>query len=203
MRVLNKTLILDVDDTLLDFNKAFHAWMAEQGYRRRYNVDTYDLAASYGISLDTFRGLLHLFFDDDAGRDIPAVEHAVVALYRFHRAGWNMVAVTACPPILTTVRALNLERRFPNNWSGDNLIERVHCVGWGGSKAEIICDYRDMSRRTIFVEDHLENAEAAVNLGVPTFLIDKPYNQGKTNGYIRVGGWPDILERMLLKECVE
>ena len=50
----------------------------------------------------------------------------------------------------------------------------------------------------IIVEDSLENAINCSKENIKVFLIDRPWNQGKTNGNIkRVQDWEDILDEIL------
>ena len=56
-----------------------------------------------------------------------------------------------------------------------------------------ICAREDLD---IFIEDNLEYAVSCSEKGIKTFLLNKPWNQGESNGVIRVYNWDEILKKI-------
>ena len=163
---MSRTLIVDADQTILDFSSAFHQWMVEQG------IETHDdqiltprnrIHDVYKASLEELALQLVDFSHSEAFERLQPLEHAVEAIRRFQEAEWTIHVVTSCDDHQNSQkrRHTNLAKLFNIQPS------HVHFAGLLGSKTGILSQLPT----GYFVDDSLTHVREAIALGHTGILI--------------------------------
>ncbi len=187
------TLILsDIDNTLLDIDTPFSAWLTARRGITPLGPLTYSKSAKdflgEGGSKRAIDLLLQNWADDgEAFGNLPAFNDAANVIPELADAGCRLVAISACinSAGVHAKRRRNLKRAFGRDFAA------VHCLGLDVAKTNVLSAYAP----AVFVEDNPYQAAHGVALGHKCFLLDRTYNRGvDTPGVHRVASWYDILD---------
>lgn len=146
-----KTIALDCDGVLLDYNTAYSkAWFNVFGERLVLNnprsywpMERLNARRLMGVELEQFRSA----FDLEFWTTIPAVPGALEACERLADQGYNLVCVTALPEKFADARAQNLrDLGFPIT----RVITTGSEIAGGNPKAQAIADLGPVA----FVDDY-------------------------------------------------
>lgn len=185
---MNKLILTDVDETVLDFTTPFESWVQAKGWSISGKMrDVYDLTKLLQTDLETAIGLVGEFHTDAPEFGLLEPEPcAKVVLPRLYERGYRFVAITACvdTPEVRETRLTNLKAAFGFEF------EDCHCVGLRTDKAAVLERYG----RSIWVEDNPKHANDGARLGHRSFLLPQGYNSTAVldSGVIRVQNWHEL-----------
>jgi 5'(3')-deoxyribonucleotidase len=186
-----KTILVDLDDTVLAYSDDFQLWMEERGHfshRRLKNL--YYVEEAFGITQDTAIARIREFEKSDRFGHLRAEPDARIVIADLRRRGFRFVAVTAASCGTTEVRRSNLLKEFGFSWD-------VHCVGLYASKQDILSRFDP----TYWIDDHLKHAGTGADCGHVTFLMDRQHNRSLVDARIhRVDDWFRIRDHILEAE---
>lgn len=184
----DKVIYTDVDLTLLDFNAPFETFARERGYDIPHGatVGQAHLPDCFDIDPADAAKLVQEFFHAPTFGNLPPLEGAMQAVQRLYGAGWEFVAITACPDFVHDRRHRNLIHVFGIEFRD------VLYSGFGGCKKDILSGFTP----SVWVEDNVGHAEIGLELGYDTFLINQRHNLDKATKATRVDTWAEIEERL-------
>lgn len=177
MMPLNRPLIADVDDTVLD-------WMLG-GFRPDFQRRTqtlicpdgspdWDLSGWLGVSFDEMLEHVKAFNTSEAFGQLPALPCAQVILPEIARTGREIHIVTSCARDAVTQkrRRDNLERLF-----GD-IFASITCLDLGESKETPLKTLAEHTGNPgLWVEDNHKNAVIGAEIGHTTFVMRRSHNR--------------------------
>lgn len=192
-----KVIGVDFDDVTVDTNPAMARWhnrVYGTSYTKK-DIYTYDLGKIWNCTPEEVVKRIREFYSSPEHQEIMPLEHAVESLlFLQHKE----------TPIITARRqdyreiTLALAQKhvpflvdqfnFPNTNTSDrlnaHLNKAVACMELGVE---------------VFIEDNLKYALDVALVGIPTFLMDEPWNQTNDlpHNVIRVGHWDEILEEFV------
>lgn len=186
---MNKLILTDVDDTVLEYATPFQDWLASykgitstERLRDRYSVEkSFDVTRERAIELMTE---YTPFMTDQ-----PAEPCAAEVLPRLYRDGWRFVAITACglSEEFRRQRLATLEKAFGFPW------DAIHVVDLRTPKTTYLRRYTP----SIWVEDNLDHAIDGSKLNHNSFLLNRAYNDAEVpKGVTRVRDWHEIAEHL-------
>lgn len=183
---MKKDLILvDVDGVLLEWYSAFADFVYHKGL---YGMGYYSplLREVYNVTEEVIIGHVDDFNTSDAFGELVAYHTAADALKKLKGDGYSFVAITACGsnPVTASLRKKNLTSRF-----GD-IFDDVICVDNNEGKRIHLEHYAH--RAALWVEDHIDNAHMGLDLGIPTVLMGKVYNEREETRAHRAITWDDV-----------
>ena len=83
---LQKTILVDADGVLLDWEYAFSVWMEEHGFVRTEGSQfMYDIGLRYGIDHEQGRKLIKIFNESAAIGFLPPLRDAMYYVKRLHK----------------------------------------------------------------------------------------------------------------------
>ena len=184
-------IAIDIDGVLAQYPESFIAFIEKETGKDFSNIELtthnlYDLLGKE-LGLETMKQLKHKYRNSGEKKFLPIIENSVNATQQLKKKGFTIVLLSARPykqhPRIFADTIYWLKN---NNFMYDAII-------WGENKEEkIINEFPNMK---FMVEDLLENANKVANIGYKVFLLDKTYNQGKTNlGVTRVQNWEEIIQ---------
>lgn len=185
---------IDFDDVLVDCNTALQDF-----HNRHYgttltkeDVTTYSFEKLWGCTKDEERIRLSQFLKSEQHDGIEPIDGAVEAIHELS-IHHELYIITARVPEAREVTR-KLLRHFPD------VFKHIHFTGTSAvtnlkiTKAEI-CKKESID---IFIDDHINNVLSVSLAGIPSLLLDQPWNRNEPlpNGVKRVYSWGDILNEI-------
>ena len=188
---LQKTLLVDCDGVLLDWEYAFSVWMEEHGHERQPGSEfMYDIGERYGISKEQGRKLIKLFNESAAIGFLPPLRDAMFYVKRLHEEhGYVFHCITSLSLDANAgkLREMNLRKLF-----GKTAFERIVCLDTGADKHDALAEYKNS--RCFWIEDKPENSDVGHALGLQSILIEHGHNMNHECPYPIVKNWREIYE---------
>ena len=188
---LQKTLLVDCDGVLLDWEYAFSVWMEEHGHEKQPGSEfIYDIGDRYGISKDQGRKLIKLFNESAAIGFLPPLRDAMFYVKRLHEEhGYVFHCITSLSLDVNAgrLREMNLRKLF-----GKTAFERIVCLDTGADKNAALGDYKNSN--CYWIEDKPENADVGHALGLKSILVEHGHNMNHECPYPIVKNWREIYE---------
>lgn len=188
-----KTILVDCDGVLLNWEYAFEIWMSQHGFERQAGAEwVYNIGERYGISASQGRTLIKNFNESAAIGFLPPLRDAMYYVKRLHEEhGYVFHCITSLSKDVNAqrLREMNLAKLF-----GDTVFERIVCLDTGADKDQVLgYDYKDTG--CWWVEDKPENAEVGLDLGLRSVLMEHGHNMNHVNERIPVvRNWREIYE---------
>lgn len=188
---MNKLLLTDVDGVLFDWVKKFAEYIKGQGIKTRSEEPMdWHLHKWLGVTSAEAHEMVEEFNRSDAFRNLEPIAGAVDALKYFKKAGWKIVAITACSADKKAIahREQNLVREF------GSVFANIHCVALGTSKNDILSLYQ--YNQPWWIEDRFENALEGKEKGFNTILFSASHNKHQDvqlHGIHRCNNWIEVV----------
>jgi FMN phosphatase YigB (HAD superfamily) len=188
---LQKTILVDADGVLLDWEYAFSVWMEEHGHEKQPGYEfIYDIGDRYGISRDQGRKLIKIFNESAAIGFLPPLRDAMFYVKRLHEEhGYVFHCITSLSLDVNAgrLREMNLRKLF-----GKTAFERIVCLATGADKNDALEPYRGSN--LYWVEDKIENADLGHSMGLHSILMEHGHNMNHECPYPVVKNWREIYE---------
>ena len=184
---------IDIDGVLAKYPESFIQFVNIKTGKDFSGVElnSYNLyeVLSEKLDFNTIKKLKHEYRNSGEKKYLPIIEGAIEATKKLKKKGYTIVLLSSRPykqyPRIFSDTIYWLKN---NNFIYDAII-------WGEKKEEKIMD--EFPNMKFMIEDLLENANKVANRGYKVFLLDKSYNQGKTNnGVKRVENWKEVLQNV-------
>lgn len=188
----NRIILTDVDDTILSFSTAIQNWVLARGIPMVKDIhEASSVEDALGLDFDTAYPIVIDFLNSPEFGKIEPEPCAAQVLPELHRAGYRIVAITACQPSETTIRLRhqNLQEAFGFEF------EEVFMTGFTDPRAKR--PYLERYQPTVWVEDNWKHAVAGAEIGHNCLVINRSVNHGRHDDRIRrVTDWHEI-EKLL------
>ena len=188
---LQKTILVDADGVLLDWEYAFSVWMDEHGHEKQPGSEfIYDIGDRYGISKEQGRKLIKIFNESAAIGFLPPLRDAMFYVKRLHEEhGYVFHCITSLSLDVNAgrLREMNLRKLF-----GKTAFERIVCLATGADKHAALSEYQDSG--CYWIEDKPENSDVGHVLGLQSILVEHGHNMNHACPYPVVKNWREIYE---------
>lgn len=187
-----KTILTDCDGVLLDWEAAYHNWMAQHGYTL-VKPGVYEMEVAYGISKKESKDLIKVFNESAWMGFLPALRDARSGVARLVEAGYEFVCITSLSldEKARMLRISNLKNIF-----GKDVFVDVVCLDTGADKDEELVKYQDSG--LYWIEDKTENAECGLKYGLKSILITHEHNKDCNNkDIVRCDTWDEIVNTII------
>lgn len=187
-----RTLLVDADGVLLNWEYAFAIWMEGHGFEKQPGSEyVYDVGERYGISRSQGRTLIRNFNESAAIGFLPPLRDAMYYVKRLHEEhGYVFHCITSLSTDINAqrLREMNLAKLF-----GNTVFEKIVCLETGADKNYALEPYAGSG--CYWVEDKPENAEVGLDLGLRSILMEHGHNMNHVNERIPVvKNWREIYE---------
>jgi hypothetical protein len=184
-----KTILVDADGVLLDWEYAFSVWMEQHGHVKQQGSEfIYDIGEQYGITKPQAKQLVKIFNESAAIGFLPPLRDAMFYVKRLHEEhGYRFHCITSLSldPNAGKLREMNLRKLF-----GKTAFERVVCLDTGADKTQALEPYRNTG--LWWIEDKPENADVGYNMGLRSVLMEHGHNMNHECPYPVVKNWREI-----------
>ena len=189
MKTNPKTILVDADGVLLDWEYAFSVWMEQHGHVKQQGSEfIYDIGEQYGIAKPQAKQLVKIFNESAAIGFLPPLRDAMFYVKRLHEEhGYRFHCITSLSldPNAGKLREMNLRKLF-----GKTAFERVVCLDTGADKTQALEPYRNTD--FWWIEDKPENADVGYNMGLRSVLMEHGHNMNHECPYPVVKNWREI-----------
>jgi len=189
----DKTILVDCDGVLLDWEYAFDNWMARHDYKVSITGD-YLMDVKYGLEKAEAKRLIRMFNESATIRKLPPLRDAIHYVKLLHeRHGYVFHAITSLSNDTYSqhLRTKNLRELF-----GNTVFEKYTYLDTGADKDEALEEYRNTG--CWWVEDKPQNAVVGHNVGLNSVLMDHDHNRDFEHSAVkRVDCWQEIYQLVL------
>jgi len=186
---MKKTILVDCDGVVLNWEYAFDIFMEEHGFTKiKEHNGIYDIGERYGITLEQGRKLIRIFNESAAIGYLPPLRDAIEYVTRMANEGWTFIAITS---LSTNRYAKKLRRRNLDKLFGKGTFRTVTCLATGASKDAALAKYAGSG--LYWVEDKYENAIAGQKIGLKPILMEHGFNMHNTDIPL-AKNWKEIYE---------
>jgi FMN phosphatase YigB (HAD superfamily) len=186
---MKKTMLVDADGVLFNWEYAFGLWMEEHGFKEVEGGKLlYDIGARYNIDRDQSKKLIKIFNESAAIGFLPPLRDAVEYVTRLADEGWTFICITSLSTnkYAQKLRSRNLEKLF-----GKNVFTEVTCLATGANKDAALAKYSGSDMW--WIEDKVENAHAGASVGLRPLVMEHGFNMNDDT-VRRVKNWKEIYE---------
>jgi FMN phosphatase YigB (HAD superfamily) len=185
-----KTILVDCDGVLLDWEYAFHAWMTRHGYEMVENgFDIYKVNERYSVEKAEGKRLVRMFNESASIRKLPPLRDAIKYVKKLHEEhGYVFHAITS---LSTDQYAQHLRTKNLRELFGETAFEKYVYLDTGADKDEALEEYR--GTECYWFEDKYENYLVGESVGLNSILMDHLHNQNAV-GANRVRNWKEAYE---------
>ena len=189
---MTQKILTDCDGVLLNWEDAFHEWMAARGYNR-VQQGTYDLAVAYDIHKDHKHDVVREFNASAWMCCLEPFRDARSGVARLVEAGYHFDVITSLSldPYAKKLRQQNLDTHF-----GKTPWNDLVCLDTGADKESALEPFRDTG--LWWIEDKWENAVLGADLGLRSVIITHHHNSEYHDPRItRVDSWNQLADLIL------
>lgn len=191
---MKKTIAVDFDDVVLDFNRGFLT-----SHNQRYGTNlTYDQLINYdnwetvyGCDKDTMTERAREFYHSPEHGLTAPIAGAIEAIADLAQS-YSLEIVTSRPDTVRSVTLEWLDRHCPGHFSNFHFTN-IYAGANGAkqrSKAEVCREIGALA----LIDDALRHAKDVAAAGITAILPDRPWNQSETpSGVHRMHSWNEIV----------
>jgi len=200
---MKKTLLIDCDGVVLNWEYAFDCFMEEHGHVTQIEDSglVYNIGERYGIGAEQGRKLIKIFNDSAAIGFLPPLRDAVQYVTKLADEGWDFIAITSLSTnkYAKKLRVKNLAKLF-----GEDTFSEVNCLPTGADKSRALAKFAGSG--LWWIEDRPENAVAGLKVGLNPLLVEHGFNMDNTEIPL-VKNWKEIYDtvtdNVYLKETLK
>lgn len=190
-----KTIAVDFDDVLLDFNRGFleshnRLYGTKLTFDQLINYDHWEVV--YGCDPDTMTERAKRFYHSPEHQLVAPVSGSLEGIAELAK-DYSLQIVTSRPE---TVRAATmgwLDRHFPGHFS-DFHFTNIY-AGEAGAKQRTKAEVCRSIDAAVLIDDALRHARDVAACGITALLPDRPWNQGEAHPNLyRMNSWGDIVD---------
>jgi len=186
---MNKTILVDVDGVLTNWEYAFELWMKEQGYDQVENGNMlYHIPVRFDITKERGIELIKFFNESAMIGFLPPLRDAIEYVTKLADEGWKFICITSLStnPYAQKLRERNLKKLF-----GEKTFLEINCIETGADKDEALLKYKDSGMW--WIEDKPDNALVGSKLGLKSLVMEHGYNMNDERVRL-VKNWKEIYQ---------
>lgn len=186
---MKKTIVVDCDGVITNWEYAFDIFMAELGFKRGKDSNLiYNIGERYGVDKAQGKKLIKQFNESAAIGYLPPLRDAVQYVTKMAEEGWDFHCVTSLSTnkYAQKLRKMNLAKLF-----GKDTFSVVTCIGTGADKDEALSIYKDSGY--FWIEDKPENCLAGAKQGLKPLLMEHGFNMHDKD-FPLMKNWKQIYE---------
>jgi len=184
-----KTMVVDCDGVLMNWEYAFNLYMEEHGFEMIENAKMiYNIGVRYDISEKQGKTMIKHFNESAMIGFLPPLRDAVEYVTKLGEEGWKFICVTS---LSTNKYAQKLRRKNIDKLFGEGVFEEVICLPTGADKDKVLQQFEGSNMW--FVEDKVENALHGEAVGLRGLVMEHGYNMNDDR-VRRVKNWKEIYE---------
>lgn len=187
--MMKKTMLVDADGVLLNWEYAFNLYMEEHGFEMVDDAKlVYNIGFRYDIPEKQGKTMIKHFNESAMIGFLPPLRDAVEYVTRLADEGWDFICITS---LSTNKYAQKLRKKNLDKLFGEGTFKKIICLGTGADKDKVLEQFEHSN--LWWIEDKVENALAGEKIGLRPLLMEHGYNMND-NSVRRVKNWKEIYE---------
>jgi FMN phosphatase YigB (HAD superfamily) len=187
--MMKKTMLVDADGVLFNWEYAFNLYMEEHGFKEVKGARLlYNIGERYNISNNQGHTMIRHFNESAMIGFLPALRDAVEYVTKLADEGWQFICITSLSKnkYAQKLRKKNLDKVF-----GEGTFKELICLGTGADKDKVLEQFEGSN--LWWIEDKVENAQAGANVGLRPLVMEHGYNM-HDDSFTRVKNWGEIYD---------
>jgi hypothetical protein len=185
--MMKKTMLVDADGVLFNWEYAFNLFMEEHGFESVKDAKlVYNIGFRYDIPEKQGKTMIKHFNESAMIGFLPPLRDAVEYVTKLADEGWQFICITS---LSTNKYAQKLRKKNLDKLFGEGTFEKVICLGTGADKDAVLKQFEHSN--LWWIEDKVENALAGKNIGLRPLLMEHGYNMNESQVQ-RVKNWREI-----------
>jgi len=185
--MMKKTMLVDADGVLFNWEYAFNLYMEEHGFETVDNAKLiYSIGVRYDIPEKQGKTMIKHFNESAMIGFLPPLRDAVEYVTRLADEGWEFICITS---LSTNKYAQKLREKNLSKMFGEGTFKEVICLGTGADKDKVLQKFEGSN--LWWIEDKVENALAGEAVGLRPLVMEHGYNMND-NRVRRVKNWNEI-----------
>lgn len=186
---MKKTMMVDADGVMFNWDYAFNLWIEEHGFERVEGWQLmYEMSERYNISKEQTKKLIKMFNESATIGFLPPLRDAVEYITRMADEGWRFICITS---LSTNKYAQKLRRKNIEKLFGKDTFIEITCLSTGADKDKALEKYAGSNMW--WLEDKVENALAGERVGLRPLVMEHGYNMND-DSVRRVKNWKEVYE---------
>lgn len=186
---MKKTLLVDADGVLFNWEYAFNLYMEEHGFEQvKDSKLIYNIGERYNISNNQGHTMIKHFNESAMIGFLPPLRDAVQYVTKLAEEGWDFICITS---LSTNKYAQKLRRKNLDKLFGEGTFSEVICLATGADKDKVLQKFDGSG--LWWVEDKVENALAGAAVGLRPLVMEHGFNMNDER-VRRVKNWKEIYE---------
>ena len=187
--MMKKTMVVDADGVIFNWEYAFNLFMEEHGFEQIDNAKLiYNIGVRYDISEKQGTTMIKHFNESAMIGFLPPLRDAQEYITRLADEGWKFICVTS---LSTNKYAQKLRTKNIKKLFGEDTFEEFVYLGTGADKDKVLQKFEGSNMW--WVEDKVENALHGQQVGLRPLVMEHGYNMDD-NRVRRVKNWKEIYE---------
>jgi FMN phosphatase YigB (HAD superfamily) len=186
--MMKKTMLVDADGVLFNWEYAFNLYMEEHGFEMVDNAKLlYNIAFRYDIPEKQGKTMIKHFNESAMIGFLPALRDAQEYVTKLADEGWEFICITSLShnKYAQKLRRRNLDKIF------GCIFKDVIFLGTGADKDKVLEQFEGSN--LWWIEDKPENALAGEKVGLRGLVMEHGYNMND-DSVRRVKNWKEIYE---------
>ncbi len=188
-----KTIGVDLDDVLLNFNDSFLRFHNENygtNFERK-DVTQFEVEKLWSITALELQERFQKFYGSDQHKNAEPVEGAIDAIEELAKNN-KLVIITSSPQSVEKSVREWLKNHFKDKFEDIHFTKKSTFDHDKRRNKGEMCQELGID---VFIDDHPDNAESISACGIPVYLIDTPWNQYEAGPLVkRVYSWKEIVD---------
>jgi hypothetical protein len=187
--MMKKTMLVDADGVIFNWEYAFNLFMEEHGFEQVKDAKLiYNIGFRYDIPEKQGKTMIKHFNESAMIGFLPALRDAQEYITRLADEGWEFICITS---LSTNKYAQKLRRKNIDKIFGCGIFKDVICLGTGADKDKVLEQFEGSN--LWWIEDKPENALAGEKVGLRPLVMEHGYNMNDDR-VRRVKNWKEIYE---------
>jgi FMN phosphatase YigB (HAD superfamily) len=187
--MMKKTMLVDADGVLFNWEYAFNLFMEEHGFEMVEDAKLiYNIGFRYDIPEKQGKTMIKHFNESAMIGFLPALRDAQEYVTKLADEGWQFICITSLSKnkYAQKLRKKNLDKVF-----GEGTFKELICLGTGADKDKVLEQFEGSN--LWWIEDKVENAQAGANVGLRPLVMEHGYNM-HDDSFTRVKNWGEIYD---------
>ena len=186
--MMKKTMLVDADGVLFNWEYAFNLYMEEHGFESVKDAKLiYNIAFRYDIPEKQGKTMIKHFNESAMIGFLPPLRDAQEYVTKLSDEGWDFICITSLShnKYAQKLRRKNLDKIF------GCIFKDVIFLGTGADKDKVLEQFEGSN--CWWVEDKPENALAGEKVGLRGLVMEHGYNMND-DSVRRVKNWKEVYE---------
>lgn len=191
---MKKIVVVDLDDTALDYRTAQSAWLREtHGMNiKKEDYTDFNLSKVWNISEEQAQQLIIEFYNTDAFENLAVIPQIIPILQHLYEQGYSLHVMTSRPEWKRKTTETHVKRI---EQTAGVTFDAMYLSEWNNKSKPELC--KELNAYML-IDDAKKNVEGCVGIVPHLYMPAQPWNAGVAGAIVR-GTYEEILAEIKSK----